>query len=118
MTVNFLLCCSLSLSLLAIDAVFKVEIGCVYSGFSNCRSGAKELKEPCSFVLYFDTQDLQVLECIEWEAIIIDKCQRSKMSKHFEQIRNLAANMRLLLISGQIKVRMSISNILCYASSN
>ncbi|XP_065632372.1 uncharacterized protein LOC112025285 isoform X3 [Quercus suber] len=48
-------------------------------------------------------EDLQVLECIEWEAIIIDKCQRSKMSKHFEQIRNLAANMRLLLISGQIK---------------
>ncbi|XP_050243059.1 uncharacterized protein LOC126691856 isoform X4 [Quercus robur] len=48
-------------------------------------------------------EDLQVLECIEWEAIIIDKCQRSKMSKHFEQIRMLAANMRLLLISGQIK---------------
>ena len=78
----------------------------------------KNLKVSCSFVLYFDMQDLQVLECIEWEAIIIDKCQRSKMSKHFEQIRMLAANMRLLLISGQIKVRISITNIICYASSN
>lgn len=116
MTVNFLICCSLSLS--AIDAVFKVEIGCVYSGFSNCRSGSKELKVLCSFVLYFDTQDLQLLECIEWEAIIIDKCQRSKMSKHFEQIRTLAAKMRLLLISGQIKVHISITNTFCYASSN
>ena len=115
---TLLLSLSLSLSLSAIDAVFKVEIGCVYSGFSNCRSGAKELKVPCSFVLYFDMQDLRVLECIEWEAIIIDKCQRSKMSKHFEQIRMLAANMRLLLISGQIKVRISITNIFCYASSN
>ncbi|GMY14764.1 chromodomain-helicase-DNA-binding protein 2-like isoform X2 [Fagus crenata] len=48
-------------------------------------------------------QDLQELESIEWEAIIIDQCQRSKMSKHFEQIRMLAADMRILLISGQIK---------------
>lgn len=48
-------------------------------------------------------EDLQELESIEWEAIIIDQCQRSKMSKHFEQIRMLAADMRILLISGQIK---------------
>ncbi|XP_041027437.1 uncharacterized protein LOC121267581 isoform X1 [Juglans microcarpa x Juglans regia] len=48
-------------------------------------------------------EDFQVLECIGWEAIIIDECQRSKMSRHSGQIRMLPADMRLLLISGEIK---------------
>lgn len=49
-------------------------------------------------------QDLHELRCISWEAIIIDECQRSRILGHFENIKVLAAEMRLLLVSGQIKV--------------
>lgn len=69
-------------------------------------------------VLCFDAQDLQVLECIGWEIIIIDECQRPTMSKHFEQIRTLPAYVRLLLLSGQIKVCIFVTNICCCESSN
>lgn len=45
-----------------------------------------------------------MFESIGWEAIIVDECQRSKISSHFEQIKMLITDMRLLLVSGQLKV--------------
>ncbi|XP_031490244.1 uncharacterized protein LOC116257536 isoform X2 [Nymphaea colorata] len=48
-------------------------------------------------------EDMEFLECIGWESIIIDQCHTSKMSKHFEKIRRLNTDFRLLLFNGQIK---------------
>ncbi|GAV67872.1 SNF2_N domain-containing protein/Chromo domain-containing protein [Cephalotus follicularis] len=48
-------------------------------------------------------EDLEVLECIPWEAIVIDQCQLSRMSRHFGKIKMLACKMRFLLFSSQIK---------------
>lgn len=88
----------------AIDTVFKLEVLWLHVFLG---SQIKELllyRQSIFLVLYFDTQDFQVLECIRWEAIIIDECQRSKMSGHSGEIRMLTAAMRLLIISGEIKV--------------
>ncbi|EHA8589262.1 hypothetical protein COCNU_scaffold008759G000060 [Cocos nucifera] len=48
-------------------------------------------------------EDLEALYCIGWEAIIVDECQKSRVSKHFEQFRNLSSDFRLLLFSGPLK---------------
>ncbi|GKV16344.1 hypothetical protein SLEP1_g27001 [Rubroshorea leprosula] len=48
-------------------------------------------------------EDLEILERIGWGAVIIDECQASQMSRHFEQIKMLPTDMRLLLVSGQVK---------------
>ncbi|KAL5135335.1 Helicase protein MOM1 [Glycine soja] len=48
-------------------------------------------------------KDLHELRCITWEAIIIDECQQSRISGHLDDIKILKAEMRLLLVSGQIK---------------
>ncbi|OMO73589.1 SNF2-related protein [Corchorus olitorius] len=48
-------------------------------------------------------EDLDILKGIEWGAIIVDECQSSHMSRYFGQIKKLIADMRLLLVSGQIK---------------
>lgn len=45
-----------------------------------------------------------MLECIRWEAIIVDECQRSVISSHFEHIKMLHTDRRLLLVNGQLKV--------------
>ncbi|XP_071908255.1 uncharacterized protein [Coffea arabica] len=50
-------------------------------------------------------EDLENLKPIKWEVIAVDECQRPTMSVHLEQIKDLAANMRLLLVSSQIKDR-------------
>ncbi|KAI4300289.1 hypothetical protein L6164_033684 [Bauhinia variegata] len=49
------------------------------------------------------TEDLHALQCIAWEVIIIDECQSPRISRHFDNIKMLTSNMRLLLVSGQIK---------------
>nr|XP_029122314.1 LOW QUALITY PROTEIN: uncharacterized protein LOC105051204 [Elaeis guineensis] len=48
-------------------------------------------------------EDLEALYCIGWEAIIVDECQKSRVSKHFERFRNLSSDFRLLLFSGPLK---------------
>ncbi|OIW11291.1 hypothetical protein TanjilG_20440 [Lupinus angustifolius] len=48
-------------------------------------------------------QDLVALSCIQWEVIIIDECQRPKICKHLDNISILAAEMKLVLVSGLIK---------------
>ncbi|XVF76397.1 hypothetical protein PTKIN_Ptkin13bG0263300 [Pterospermum kingtungense] len=49
------------------------------------------------------SEDLDMLKCIEWGTIIIDECQRPRMSRYFEQFKRLRADMKLLLVSDQIK---------------
>jgi hypothetical protein len=50
-------------------------------------------------------QDLDELRCIKWEAIIIDECQRRpRILGNIDNVNILAAEIRLLLVSGQIKV--------------
>jgi hypothetical protein len=45
-----------------------------------------------------------MLEGIQWKAIVVDECQRCINSSHFEHIKMLHTNWRLLLVSGQLKV--------------
>ncbi|KAK7850706.1 helicase protein mom1, partial [Quercus suber] len=47
--------------------------------------------------------DRDMLECIRWEAIVVDECQRSVISSHFEHIKMLHTDRRLLLVNGQLK---------------
>ncbi|XP_059659462.1 helicase protein MOM1-like isoform X3 [Cornus florida] len=48
-------------------------------------------------------EDLDMLECIRWEAIIVDECQSSRISTHFEKIKMLTTDVRFLLLNGQIR---------------
>ncbi|XP_022634948.1 uncharacterized protein LOC106757728 isoform X6 [Vigna radiata var. radiata] len=48
-------------------------------------------------------QDLHELRCITWEAIIIDECQQPRILGHLDHIKILKTEMKLLLVSGQIK---------------
>ncbi|KAL6984688.1 hypothetical protein U1Q18_018069 [Sarracenia purpurea var. burkii] len=47
--------------------------------------------------------DFEVLECIRWQAVIVDECKCTEISKHFEQIIKLFAEFRVLLFNGQLK---------------
>ncbi|XP_057480932.1 helicase protein MOM1-like isoform X3 [Actinidia eriantha] len=48
-------------------------------------------------------EDFEMLECLRWEAIIVDECQCSGISEHFEQIKMLSTDVRVLLFNGQLK---------------
>ncbi|PIA37321.1 hypothetical protein AQUCO_03000131v1 [Aquilegia coerulea] len=48
-------------------------------------------------------EDFEALEFIEWEAIIVDECQRPRVSSHLEQIKKLNNGIRLLLFNGPMK---------------
>ncbi|MED6183578.1 hypothetical protein PIB30_039078 [Stylosanthes scabra] len=48
-------------------------------------------------------EDLNELQCISWEAIIIDECQRPRMLEHLDIIKILTTELRILVVSGQIK---------------
>ncbi|KAJ1376078.1 Zinc finger, PHD-type, partial [Sesbania bispinosa] len=85
----------------------------VYKGNKDVRSGirALEFSNEHGGVLFqillsssdIVVEDIHALRCIPWEAIIIDECQRSRILGHFENFKTLAAEMRLLIVSGQIK---------------
>lgn len=57
-------------------------------------------------------QDFEALKCLDWEAIIVDDCQNSRVSKHYEKISMLMSDFRLLLASGLIKVFSSFGFII------
>ncbi|XP_031384761.1 helicase protein MOM1 isoform X3 [Punica granatum] len=52
-------------------------------------------------------EDMDMLKNIEWEAIIVDECQRSGIARHFEEIKMLKTEMRLLLCTGPLKETFS-----------
>ncbi|KAE8696703.1 putative Kinase family protein / peptidoglycan-binding LysM domain-containing protein [Hibiscus syriacus] len=83
-------------------------------------SGSKEIRNSISNLEFYDdggcimfqvlitspeviSEDLNVLDCIVWEAIIVDECQNPRIGYCFEQIKMLTASKRLLIISSQLK---------------
>ncbi|OMO91541.1 hypothetical protein COLO4_18304 [Corchorus olitorius] len=87
-------------------------------------SGSKEIRESIRSLEFYEerggimfqvlitspeviSEDLNVLDCIGWEAIIVDECQRPRITSCFEQIKLLTARRRLLIVSGQLKDNMA-----------
>ncbi|KAL0370085.1 UNVERIFIED_CONTAM: Helicase protein MOM1 [Sesamum angustifolium] len=52
-------------------------------------------------------EDLDILGSIRWEAIVIDECHQSWISNDLEQIKMLSTNLRIVLVSCQIKDQTS-----------
>ncbi|AQL02869.1 Helicase protein MOM1 [Zea mays] len=48
-------------------------------------------------------EDIEVIERINWEAVIVDDCQNSRVSKWLEQLRRLPTNFRMVLLSSSLK---------------
>ncbi|KAA8544079.1 hypothetical protein F0562_021744 [Nyssa sinensis] len=48
-------------------------------------------------------EDLKMLECLRWEAIIVDECQNSRIFTYSDQIKVLVTKVRVLLFNGEMK---------------
>ncbi|PPE02092.1 hypothetical protein GOBAR_DD00865 [Gossypium barbadense] len=85
----------------------------VYSGSKEIRNSIRNLEfyEGGGCVMFqvlitspeVVSEDLNVLDCIGWEVIILDECQRPTIASCFEQIKMFTASKRLLIISSQLK---------------
>ncbi|KAK5830737.1 helicase protein MOM1-like isoform X1 [Gossypium arboreum] len=85
----------------------------VYSGSKEARNSIRNLEfydeGGCIMFQVLITspevisEDLSLLCCIGWEAIIVDECQRPRIASCFEQIKILTSSKRLLIISSQLK---------------
>ncbi|XP_059430737.1 helicase protein MOM1 isoform X2 [Corylus avellana] len=85
----------------------------VYSGNKDIRKSIRRLEfyEEGGCVLFqilitspeVVMMDLNMLERIQWEAIVLDECQRCINSSHCEVIKMLHTKWRLLLVSGHLK---------------
>ncbi|TYH07445.1 hypothetical protein ES288_A08G234300v1 [Gossypium darwinii] len=85
----------------------------VYSGSKEIRNSIRNLEfyEEGGCVMFqvlitspeVVSEDLNVLDCIGWEVIVLDECQRPTIASCFEQIKMLTASKRLLIISSQLK---------------
>lgn len=81
----------------------------VYSGNRNAREIMRSLEfyEEGGCVMFkvlitspdVVVKDLQYLNCLGWEGIIIDDCQTTGVSKHFEQFAILSSEFRLLILN-------------------
>ncbi|XAR59731.1 DNA helicase [Bertholletia excelsa] len=69
---------------------FCVEVGCVM---------CQVLLSSIEAVL----EDLEMMECLRWEAVIIDECQQAVISEKFEEIKKLSTEVRILLYNNQLK---------------
>ncbi|KAM3375753.1 helicase protein MOM1 isoform X3 [Capsicum galapagoense] len=52
-------------------------------------------------------EDVEILSDLSWEVTIIDDCQNVGISAHVEQIKMLAAGVRVLLFNGPMKITSS-----------
>ncbi|KAL5225839.1 hypothetical protein ABZP36_012478 [Zizania latifolia] len=48
-------------------------------------------------------EDIETMECIGWEAVMVDNCQSSRVSKCLEQLKRLSTNFRMVLLSSPLK---------------
>lgn len=48
-------------------------------------------------------EDIEAIEQISWEAIIVDDCQNSRVSKCLEQLKRLPTNFRMVLLRSSLK---------------
>ncbi|KAL7265076.1 hypothetical protein ACSBR1_002930 [Camellia fascicularis] len=63
-------------------------------------------------------EDLSMLEGLKWGAIIVDEGQRPRMSVLLKKLKAVTADLRLLLVSGQIKDRRAdYHNLLAFLDS-
>ncbi|KAI8012955.1 Helicase protein MOM1 [Camellia lanceoleosa] len=63
-------------------------------------------------------EDLSMLEGLKWGAIIVDEGQRPRMSVLLKKLKAVTADLRLLLLSGQIKDRRAdYHNLLAFLDS-
>lgn len=96
----------------------------VYKGCRNVRSMIRTLefynkKGNIMFQVFLSCyadvgEDIETFRDINWEVIILDECQHPNMLTHFDQIKLLASNMRLLLVRSQIKDwNFNYHNVLC-----
>ncbi|XP_078169539.1 uncharacterized protein LOC144563960 [Carex rostrata] len=64
-------------------------------------------------------EDFEMLDSIEWETLIIDECQNSRISKYLEKFKNLSCDFRLLLLSSPLRDNLSeYVNMLSYLDPN
>ncbi|XVE59076.1 hypothetical protein DITRI_Ditri05aG0015900 [Diplodiscus trichospermus] len=100
----------------------------VYSGSKEIRNSIRNLefygRGGCIMFQVLITspevisEDLDVLDCIGWEAIIVDECQRPRIASCFEKIKMLTASKRLLIVSSQLKDNVAeYLNLLCLLDS-
>ncbi|KAK8476817.1 hypothetical protein V6N12_072503 [Hibiscus sabdariffa] len=85
----------------------------VYSGSKEIRNSIRNLEfyDEGSCIMFqvlitspeVISEDLNVLDCIGWEAIIVDECQCPRIGSCFEQVKMITASVRLLIISRQLK---------------
>lgn len=54
--------------------------------------------------LNFLSQDLNKLKAITWEAVIVDESQSSFISSHFNHIKSLSTEKKLLVFCGPLGV--------------
>ncbi|KAI7753834.1 hypothetical protein M8C21_031988 [Ambrosia artemisiifolia] len=58
-------------------------------------------------------EDMEMLDHIKWELLVIDECQRPAISIHLKKMQMLAADMKLLTVSGEpVDILQSYQNIL------
>ncbi|XP_020580653.1 uncharacterized protein LOC110024818 isoform X2 [Phalaenopsis equestris] len=57
-------------------------------------------------------EDFEDINCIDWDVVIIDKCQNSKMFRYLEQLKSLNADFKLLPFNLQMKDNLSDYRIL------
>ncbi|XP_057471915.1 uncharacterized protein LOC130760553 isoform X2 [Actinidia eriantha] len=63
-------------------------------------------------------EDLRILEGIKWGVIVVDECQRPRISVHLKQLKALTADAKLLLVNGKIKDRrLEYLNLLSFLDS-
>ncbi|KAK6118108.1 hypothetical protein DH2020_048157 [Rehmannia glutinosa] len=72
------------------------SVDVVYSGNIDNRKGIRASE-------FYEEGDLDMLSCIRWQSIVIDEYQHSGVSIDLEQIKILTTDLRILLVSGQIK---------------
>ncbi|GAB4842887.1 hypothetical protein Ancab_012866 [Ancistrocladus abbreviatus] len=80
--------------------------GSLHGADGNCLNSVNKLRE-CwhrgQSSVMINEQDLDALNCIRWEAVVLDECQHSDIVAYTNDIEKLTANWKLLLTSIPIK---------------
>ncbi|CAL4938394.1 unnamed protein product [Urochloa decumbens] len=84
----------------------------VYNGEKDVRKSIRDLEfyEDGSVMLQVllshpdaIIEDIEAVGRISWEAVIVDDCQNSRVSKFLEQLKRLPTNFRMVLLSSPLK---------------
>lgn len=62
-------------------------------------------------------QDMELFDHLKWELILIDECQRPIVATHFQKIKMLVADMKLLMVTGEAVVcflNHLVSSLWCF----